>query len=49
MKRIASLILVIALVLACSLSSAFAEEKPAIGIITMAENGAFLDMKDGIL
>lgn len=45
-NRILSLVLVIlTIVLPC----AFAEEKTSIGIITLVENGAFLDMKEGIL
>ena len=46
MKRILSLVLVVMMFL---LPGAFAEEKPTIGIIIQKENGAFLDMKEGIL
>ncbi|MGN0802883.1 MAG: ABC transporter substrate-binding protein [Candidatus Faecivicinus sp.] len=46
MKRILSLVLVILMVV---LPCAFAEEKPTIGIVIQKENGAFLDMKQGIL
>ena len=46
MKRILSLVLVI---LMAVLPCAFAEEKPTIGVVIQKENGAFLDMKQGIL
>lgn len=46
MKRILSLVLVI---LMAVLPCAFAQEKPTIGIVIQKENGAFLDMKQGIL
>ena len=46
MQRILSLVLVVMMFL---LPCAFAEEKPTIGIIIQKENGAFLDMKEGIL
>ena len=46
MKRILSMVLVVMMVL---LPCALAEEKPTIGIIIQKENGAFLDMKEGIL
>lgn len=46
MKRILSLVLVI---LMAVLPCAFAQEKPMIGIVIQKENGAFLDMKQGIL
>lgn len=47
MKRMMSLILAVLMVLlrACAL----AEDKPTIGIALQKENGAFLDMRDGIL
>lgn len=47
MKRVMSLILVVLMVMAAA--CAFAENKPTIGIIVQKENGAFLDMKEGIL
>ena len=46
MKRILSLVLAILMVV---LPCAFAQEKPMIGIVIQKENGAFLDMKQGIL
>lgn len=49
MNRIMSLVLVILMVLVFCLPCAFAEEKATIGIIVQKENGAFLDMKEGIL
>lgn len=49
MKRIMNLVLAILMVLVFSLPCALAEEKPTIGIIVQKENGAFLDMKEGIL
>lgn len=50
MKRIVSLAMVILVVLALSLSGATAEEdRLTIGIVIQKENGAFLDMRDGIL
>lgn len=45
-RRILSLTLAIVMIV---LPCAFAEEKVTIGIITLVENGAFLDMKEGIL
>ena len=51
MKRICkTLSLILALVLTLSLcAGAVAEDKLTIGIITLVENGAFMDMKTGIL
>lgn len=46
-SRILTLVLaVIMAILPCAMAE---EEKPTIGIITMVENGAFMDMKTGIL
>ena len=51
MKRTCKLVSLIlsVLMIAASLGVAMAESKPTIGIITLVENGAFLDMKTGIL
>ena len=49
MKRIFSLVLVLAIVLFCITPSALADDKKTIGIVIQKENGAFLDMKQGIL
>lgn len=49
MKRMFNLVLVILMVLSLSLPMAQAAEHTTIGIIIQKENGAFLDMKEGIL
>ena len=49
MKRMMSLVLVVLMMLGISASWAYAEERPTIGIVIQKENGAFLDMKEGIL
>ena len=49
MKRMLSLVMAVLMILTLALPIALAEEKPTIGIIIQKENGAFLDMKDGIL
>lgn len=49
MKRVMGLAIAVLMVLVLSLPGALAEEKPTIGIIVQKENGAFLDMKEGIL
>ncbi len=49
MKRIFSFVLVLAIVLFCITPSALADDKKTIGIVIQKENGAFLDMKQGIL
>lgn len=47
MKRMMSLLLVVLMMMLCT--TAFAQEMKTIGIVMQKENGAFLDMKDGIL
>ena len=49
MKRIICCILVLLLALTCLVPTALADERLSIGIVMQKENGAFLDMKDGIL
>lgn len=49
MKRMLSLVMAVLMILTLALPIALAEEKPTIGIIIQKENGAFLDMKEGIL
>jgi len=49
MKRFLSLVMVLAMMFMCMSSFASADEKLTIGIVMQKENGAFLDMKEGIL
>lgn len=49
MKRMLCLVMAALMILTLALPTAMAEEKPTIGIIIQKENGAFLDMKEGIL
>ena len=49
MKRTLSLILAALMILAASAVCALADAAPTIGIMMQKENGAFLDMKEGIL
>ena len=49
MKRITCCILVLLLALTCLVPTALADERLSIGIVMQKENGAFLDMRDGIL
>ena len=49
MKRMFISILILLLALACLTPAALAEERLTIGIVMQKENGAFLDMKQGIL
>ena len=49
LKRIFSFVIVLAIVLFCITPSALADDKKTIGIVIQKENGAFLDMKQGIL
>lgn len=49
MKNIRCILSLVLVVLMTVLPCAFAEGKTTIGIITLVENGAFLDMKEGIL
>ena len=49
MKRIVKMGLAVLMILALALPCAAAEGKKTIGVIVQKENGAFLDMKNGIL
>lgn len=49
MKNLSRLMCLVLSALLLTASFAFAEEMPQIGIIIQKENGAFLDMKEGIL
>ncbi len=49
MKRIAGLILAVMMILTATIGGAFAADRLQIGIVIQKENGAFLDMKQGIL
>lgn len=49
MKRMLSLVMAVLMIVTLALPTALAEEKTTIGIIVQKENGAFLDMKEGIL
>ena len=49
MKRMMLMVLAVVMMLTVTSSWAAAEEKKTIGIVMQKENGAFLDMKEGIL